>query len=335
MNKKHSIYFIALAVLLALLFALELMVGSYWISPKEVFSSLFGKTDHSAEQFIVKNLRLSRAITSVLAGSGLAVSGLIMQSLFKNGLAGPYVLGISSGSGLGVALMLMAGTAFGFSFNYSFSLVVASSLGSMLVLFLILMVSFRVRQAASLLIIGVMIGTFASAIISVLQFFTDLESLKKFVLWTMGSTGGTSLEQNFILALFIFVGIVLSLFLIKPLNAFLMGEEYAQSLGISIKLTRLLSIISVALLAGSITAYCGPIAFIGLAVPHISRNIFKTSLHQILIPGSLLLGACLMLFCDIIAQVPGFDYVLPINAVTSLIGAPIVISVILKNRSIA
>ncbi|MFP5471110.1 MAG: FecCD family ABC transporter permease [Bacteroidia bacterium] len=334
MNKKHTTYFFILGILLVLLFVLELMIGSQQIPLNEIISSLV-ENNNTPENFIVKELRLSRAITSILAGAGLATSGLIMQSLFKNGLAGPYVLGISSGSGLGVALLLMAGTALGINIDYSFSVVIASSLGSMLVLVLILFISFRVRQAASLLIIGVMIGTFASAIISVLQFFTDLESLKKFVLWTMGSTTGTSLEQNLILTVFVLIGILIAAFLIKPLNTFLMGEEYAQSLGISIKSTRLLSILSVALLAGSITAYCGPIAFIGLAVPHIARNLFKTALHQILLPASIFLGSCLMLMCDIVAQVPGYDYVLPINAVTSLIGAPIVISVILKNRNIA
>ena len=323
-----------LAILSIVLFSVELFVGSQQISFSQVLSILSEKSNNTPEDFIIKNLRLPRAITSTLAGAGLAVSGLIMQSLFKNGLAGPYVLGISSGSGLGVALLLMTGSAFGFSLNYSFSVVIASSLGSMLVLVLILFISFRVRQAASLLIIGVMIGTFTSAIISVLQFFTDLESLKKFVLWTMGSTTGTSLQQNGTLTIFVLVGILISFVLIKSLNAFLMGEDYAQSLGISIKKIRILSIISVALLAGSITAYCGPIAFVGLAVPHIARHLFKTALHQILLPASLLIGVCLMLFCDIIAQLPGSDYVLPINAVTSLIGAPIVISVIL-NRNLA
>ena len=317
------------------MFLLELMAGSHWISFAEVFSILKQTSTNASNEFIIYELRIPRAITSVLVGAALSVSGLIMQSLFKNGLAGPYVLGISSGSGLGVALLLMAGTAFGVSVDHSVSVVLASSLGSLAVLLLILAISFRVRQAASLLIIGVMIGTFVSAIISVLQFFTDMESLKKFVLWTMGSTTATTLQQNGILFLFVIIGLLLAIILIKPLNAFLMGEEFAQSVGISIKTTRILSIISVALLAGSVTAYCGPIAFIGLAVPHIARNMFNTALHQILLPASIIIGIDLMLICDIIAQLPGSNYMLPINAVTSLIGAPIVISVILKNKAIA
>jgi iron complex transport system permease protein len=335
LSKQHITYFILLSLAALVLVFIELMAGSQWISFSEVYASLGGDSQNASNNFIIHQLRIPRAITSILVGVALSVSGLIMQSLFKNGLAGPYVLGISSGSGLGVALLLMAGSAFGFTTNFSLSIVMASSLGSLAVLLVILSLSFRVRQAASLLIIGVMIGTFVSAIISVLQFFTDLESLKKFVLWTMGSTTSTTLQQNFVLLIFIAIGLVLAVMLIRPLNAFLMGEEYAKSVGVSIKLTRILSIASVALLAGSVTAYCGPIAFVGLAVPHIARNIFNTALHQILLPASILIGIVLMLVCDVISQLPGLDYVLPINAVTSLIGAPIVISVILKNKAIA
>jgi iron complex transport system permease protein len=335
LSKKHQLYFVVLALVAIVLVLVELASGSEWISFSDIIQTLKGNHTSNAHNFIVHQLRIPRAFTSVLVGAALSVSGLLMQSLFKNGLAGPYVLGISSGSGLGVALLMMAGTAFGIVIDSSITLVIASSLGSLLVLLIVLALSFRVRQAASLLIIGVMIGTFVSSIISVLQFFTDMESLKKFVLWTMGSTTSTTMQQNGLLLIFVLFGVLIAVFLSKSLNAFLMGEDYAKSVGVSVKNTRVWSIVAVALMAGSVTAYCGPIAFIGLAVPHVARNIFNTSLHQILIPASVLLGVCFMLACDIISQLPGFDYVLPINAVTSLIGAPIVISVILKNQSIA
>lgn len=318
-----------------LLLVIELAIGSEWIPFSEVFEALFVSNDNNTNNYIIKEIRIPRAITSLLVGLGLSVSGLLMQSLFKNALAGPYVLGISSGSGFGVAILMMAGSAFGVVIDSSFSIIVASSLGSLLVLLFVLMFSYRVSQAASLLIIGVMIGTFVSSMISVLQYFSDMESLKKFILWTMGSTTATTLSQNIYLLVFVFVGLILAILSSNNLNAFLMGEDYAKSLGISVKKTRLIVIISVALMAGSVTAFCGPIGFIGLAVPHVARNIFKTSLHQILVPACLLIGMNFMMICDTISQLPGFDYVLPINAVTSLIGAPIVIGVILKNRAIA
>lgn len=335
MTRKHNIYFLFLIILAILFFFLELIVGSEWIPFSEVKALLFSTNNNSTNAYIIHEIRVPRAITSVLVGVGLSVSGLLMQSLFKNALAGPYVLGISSGSGLGVAILLMAGSALGVTVSSSLSVVIASSLGSLLVLLFVLMFSYRVRQAASLLIIGVMLGTFVSSMISVLQFFTDMESLKKFILWTMGSTTATTLSQNVVLFIFVFIGLIIALFSSKNLNAFLMGEEFAQSVGVSVKNTRILVVISVALMAGAVTAFCGPIGFIGLAVPHVARSVFKTSLHQLLIPACLLIGINFMLMCDIISQLPGFDYILPINAVTSLIGAPIVIAVILKNRAIA
>lgn len=316
-----------------LLFILDLFIGSEWIEPKVIFNELFSSSD-STESFIFYNLRLPRAITALMIGVALSVSGVLMQSLFKNSLAGPFVLGISSGSGLGVALLIMAGTAIGFSSFSSTSIVMASTVGTLIVLLVILALSRKVRQGATLLIVGVMIGTFVSSIISILQYFSDMESLKKFILWTLGSTSSTSLQQSFILAFCVAIGLSLALMTSKALNAFLMGEEYAKSLGVSVNKTRLITIVSVGILAGSATAFCGPIAFIGLAVPHVARNVFKTSLHHVLIPSSVLIGMSFMLLCDIISQMPFTPFTLPINAVTSIIGAPIVIGVIVKNKTV-
>lgn len=316
-----------------LLFILDLFIGSEWIEPKVIFSELFSLSE-STENFILYNLRLPRAITALMVGIALSISGVLMQSLFKNSLAGPFVLGISSGSGLGVALLIMAGTLIGFSAFSSTSIVVASTIGTLIVLLIILALSRKVKQGATLLIVGVMIGTFVSSIISILQYFSDMESLKKFILWTLGSTSSTTLQQSLILTFCVVLGLILALITSKSLNAFLMGESYAKSLGISVNKTRLITIVSVGILAGSATAFCGPIAFIGLAVPHVARNIFKTSLHHVLIPASALIGVSFMLLCDIISQMPFMAFTLPINAVTSLIGAPIVIAVIVKNKTV-
>ncbi len=326
-------YYLVFTLIALLLFSLDLFIGSEWISPKVILNELISPSN-STESFIVYNLRLPRAITALMLGAALSVSGVLMQSLFKNSLAGPFVLGISSGSGLGVALLIMAGTLIGFSSFSSTSIIAASTLGTLIVLLIILALSRKVRQGATLLIVGVMIGTFVSSIISVLQYFSDLESLKKFILWTLGSTASTTLQQSLILSLCVALGLILALLASKALNAFLMGENYAKSLGVSITKTRLLTIISVGLLAGSATAFCGPIAFIGLAVPHVARNLLKTSLHHVLIPTSAIIGISFMLLCDIISQLPFTEFTLPINAVTSLIGAPIVIGVIIKNKTV-
>lgn len=333
MSKSNLSYYLFFLVVAILLFVLDLFIGSEWIEPKVILSELFSPTD-STENFILHNLRLPRAITALTVGVALSISGVLMQSLFKNSLAGPFVLGISSGSGLGVALLIMAGTIIGFSTFSSTSIVLASTIGTLIVLLIILAISRKVRQGATLLIVGVMIGTFVSSIISILQYFSDMESLKKFILWTLGSTSSTSIQQSFILAFCVAIGLILAIVTSKSLNAFLMGEEYAKSLGVSVNKTRLITIISVGILAGAATAFCGPIAFIGLAVPHVARNIFKTSLHHVLIPASALIGMCFMLLCDIISQVPFTSFTLPINAVTSIIGAPIVIGVIIKNKTV-
>lgn len=304
-----------------------MLIGSEMIAPKALLDK-----NNAINSFILYDLRLPRAITALLVGVGLSVSGLLMQSLFRNALAGPYVLGISSGAGLGVAIMLMSGGLLGFTLFSSWTLVLAAIFGTLMVLMVILSFSLHIRQSTTLLIIGIMIGTFVSAIISVFQYFTDAESLKKFVLWTFGSTSSTSMNQVYVLLFCVLLGLVMALLSSKQLNAFLMGEDYAKSLGVSVKTTRLISILTVGLLAGAITAFCGPIAFVGLAVPHIARGLFKTSVHQVLLPASALIGGGFMLLCDMLSQVPFLPYTLPINAITSLLGAPIVIYVIVRKR---
>ncbi|MFK7748432.1 MAG: iron chelate uptake ABC transporter family permease subunit, partial [Kordia sp.] len=275
-------------------------------------------------------------ITAILVGFGLSLSGLLMQTLFRNPLSGPFVLGLSSGASLGVALLIMGASAFGGFFGTfllsSYSLVIAASLGSFLVLITVMIVSTRVKDTMSILIIGLMFGSITGAIVSVLTYFSDAEELKQFMMWTLGSLGNLSWQELTILSSLIVAGIVLSITSIKSLNAFLLGENYARSLGIDIKKARYTVIIATSLLAGSCTAFVGPIAFIGLAIPHITRLFFNTTNHKTLVPSVCLIGGILLLICDSIAQVPFSDIALPINAITSMIGAPVVIWLLVRKR---
>ena len=287
-------------------------------------------------KIILWNFRFPKAITAVLVGIGLSMSGLLMQTLFRNPLAGPYVLGLSSGASLGVAFVIL-GTgllpAFLSSFFLSsYGLVLASSLGAFLVLLAVLLVSQKLKDTMAILIVGLMFGSFTSAIVSVLAYFTTAEKLQKFTFWSMGSISNLTWQEISILSLLTFIGIGISFTVIKPLNALLLGEKYAQSIGVNYKKTRFLIILATSILAGSITAFAGPIAFIGLAVPHMAKLLFQTSNHLILFWSTLLLGAIVMLICDTIAQVPGNDLTLPINAVTSVIGAPVVIWLLVRKK---
>src|SRR5690606_24623406 len=270
--------------------------------------------------------------------SGLALSGLLMQTPFRNPLAGPYVLGLSSGASLGVALLLMGGGLFGgllaevlFS---KWALVLAASLGSLLVLFAVLGASIKLRDTMAILIIGLMFAALTGAIVSVLSYFSPATNLQRYVFWSFGSLGNLSWSETGILTLFYLLGIGIAIFCIKNLNTLLLGENYAGSLGVNIKQNRLLVIIATSLLAGSITAFAGPIAFVGLAVPHLVRQILPTVNHRIMVPAVLLGGAVLMLVCDIIAQLPGSAYTLPINAITSIFGAPVVIWLLMRKKKI-
>lgn len=288
----------------------------------------------TANYHIIHSYRLPKAFTSLFGGAALAFAGLQMQTLFRNPLAGPFVLGISSGASLGVALLVLLGIGVNGALAY-WGMALASITGSSLVLLLIVLVSVRLKDSMSLLLVGLMFGAFTSAIVSILQYFSTAEDIQNFLFWTFGATGNLSWDELQVFIPVIIIGISLGYWQAKPLNALLMGENYAKSMGLRIQYVRLFLVISTSILAGVVTAFCGPIAFLGLAVPHISRIIFKTSNHFILIPSTLLLGACLLLICDLIAQLPGLDLILPINAVTSLLGAPVVIWLILRRKNIS
>jgi len=321
------------------LFFVNISLGSVKIPFTDVFQILFGtEIDNSAWTNTIIKLRIPEAVTACLAGAGLAVGGLLMQTLFRNPLAGPSILGISSGAGLGVAfIMLFVGSQAGMllggiSFVSRIVTVLAASTGSILVLFLILFLARKVRNNVMLLIIGIMVGYISASLVGVLNYYGMQENVHSFVLWGLGSFSNTTWTQMQIFIPAIFIGLTLSFLLIKPLNMLLLGENYARNLGLNINKARTYIILCTGFLTAVITAFCGPIAFLGLAVPHISKILFKTSNHTILVPAVILTGSFLALVCNLIAKLPGFEGALPINAVTSLIGAPIVITVILRQR---
>ncbi len=318
---------------------LNISLGQVAIPVKEVFKSLFGsQASKETWEYIIINFRLPKAITAILVGIGLSVSGLLMQTLFRNPLAGPYVLGLSSGSSLGVAIVILgAGILPSFLTEIllsSYGIVIASCIGSFSVLLLILLVSQRLRDTTTILIVGLMFSSFTGAIVSVLTYFSTAEQLQKFTFWSMGSIGNLSWSTILVLTICVLTGLFMSLFSIKPLDALLLGENYAKSMGLNIKKSRLIIVIATSILAGSITAFAGPIAFIGLAVPHLSKLLFQTSNHKILFFSTIIIGAIIMLFCDMVSQMPGFEFTLPINAITSIIGAPIVIWLIVRKQKL-
>lgn len=335
-TNTYKISFILLTLVLIGCFIINVNLGSVSIPTKEIFKSLFGTIDNESWQYIIQNYRLPKAFTAILVGSGLGISGLLMQTLFRNPLAGPFVLGITSGASLGVALVIMGASVFsGFLATLlisKWSLVIAASLGSFLVLLAVMIVSTRVRDTMAILIIGLMFGSITAAVVSVLSYFSSAEQLQQYIFWGFGSLGNLSWNELLVFFIIYIVGILLSIFSIKSLNTLLLGENYAKSLGLNIKQSRMLIIIATSLLAGTITAFAGPIAFIGLAIPHITRQVFNTSNHKILLPAVFLFGAIIMLICDSIAQLPTSDYTLPINAITSLIGAPVVIWLLVRKR---
>ncbi len=336
-SQTYSRSFIALIVVLLLVFIINISLGSVYIPLKEVFKSIIGSaTEQETWKYIIQDYRIPKAITAILVGSGLGISGLLMQTLFRNPLAGPFVLGISSGASLGVALVILGSSLFGGVFATFFiskwSVVIAASLGSFLVLLSVMMVSIKIRDTMAILIIGLMFASITSAIVSVLSYFGSAEQLQQYIFWGFGSLGNLSWNELAIFIIIYSIGIILSILSIKPLNTLLLGENYAKSLGLNIKRSRLTIIIATSLLAGTITAFAGPIAFIGLAIPHMTRQIFNTSNHKILLPAVFLFGAIIMLICDSIAQVPYSDLTLPINAITSLIGAPVVIWLLVRKR---
>ena len=323
-----NLKFILLLLVTAILFVADIAYGSVRIPLSELFS------DNELYHNIIYNFRLPKALTALTTGAAISVAGLIMQTLFRNPLAGPYVLGVSSGASLGVAIFILAGGVLPVTFIESgWGLVISATLGAILVLMLVLAVSLRVRQAVSLLIVGIMFGQLSGSLVTILQNSSDPDSLKLFVVWTFGSLSAVTWNYMWVMLPIVAIGLIIVFAIQKPLNALLLGENYAQGLGVNTSRTRLLIIIAIALLAGATTAFTGPIAFIGMAVPHLVRGLLKTSNHQLTIPGSVLIGASLLLLCDIVCQLPANGYTLPINAVSALVGAPIIIWIILKNRN--
>ena len=333
---------LALLGLVALAFVLDIALGPVRIPLPAVVRILLGQpTDTPAWAFIVQQIRLPKALTALAVGSGLAVSGLQMQTLFRNPLAGPSALGLTAGAALGVAAVMMAGGSVVGSYTIralglggSWGLVLAATTGAALVMGLVLVLSARVRDNVVLLIVGLMIASVTGAIVSLWQYFSAPEQIQEYLLWTFGSVGGVTGRQLAVLATVVAVGLGLAFASAKPLNALLLGENYARSMGLSVGRSRTLIIASTSLLAGAITAFCGPIGFVGLAVPHLVRALLRTADHRVLLPGSCLAGAALTLGCDCLAQLPGSQTALPLSVVTSLLGAPVVLWVVLRRSNI-
>lgn len=326
---------IYLAVVLLFLFLTDISIGSVSISLNQIVANLFSNSESSFHT-ILWEFRLPKAVTCILAGASLACSGLLMQTLFRNPLAGPDVLGLSSGASLAVGVVILTGrNFFHSSVNNSFVISFAASVGSCLVLLLMLLVARRIRDSVSLLIIGLMLAAATSSLMSVLQFMSTADDLQSYFMWTMGSVGSTSWNEMLMLFIAFTIGVVLSLSQMKPLNGWLLGENYARSLGIPVERARLLIVIASGILTGAVTAFCGPIAFVGLAVPHLVRLLVPTSNHKILLPLCLLGGAILLLLCDILLQLISDTQSLPLNAITSLIGAPLVIWQVMKMKKVS
>ena len=324
MRSRSAILFAMLAALTLFLFLLDLAVGAVAVPLGDVWAALTGGDCPRATAKIILNIRLIKAVVALLAGAALSVSGLQMQTLFRNPLAGPYVLGISSGASLGVALVVLAG------FGSSIGIAGAAWLGAALVLVVIAAVGHRIKDIMVILILGMMFSSGVGAIVQILQYLSKEESLKAFVIWTMGALGDGTFDQLAVLVPSIIAGLLLAVVTIKPLNLLLFGEEYAVTMGLNIRRSRGLLFLSTTLLAGTVTAFCGPIGFIGLALPHVTRMLFRNSDHRVLVPGTVLSGAAVLLLCDLVSKM----FTLPINAITALLGIPIVVWVVLRNKSV-
>ena len=319
--RRNSFIFVGLSLLLLLLAGLDICVGSRWLSPWGDMTDI--------ERHILLTLRLPKMLTAILAGMALSVSGLMMQTLFRNPLAGPYILGVSSGAGLGVALVTIGGMGAGMALGGSNLLVSAAAIaGSMLTLLLVLVIARRVRDNVSLLIVGMMIGSIAGALVNVLQTFANPDALKLFITWTFGSLNSVGWQEIHVLVPIISAGMLCAVGLVKRLDGLRLGENYARGLGIGIGQTRLLIVVATGLLAGGVTVFCGPIAFIGVAVPHIARGLLRTSAHRLTLPATALVGADLLLVCDMLCSMG--TYPLPISTMSALFGAPIIIWILLK-----
>lgn len=335
--KPRLIILIGLGVILSL-FILDLSLGSVKISVEELFNILLGDPSKKSWEYILFNFRLPKAITAILTGAGISVAGLQMQTLFKNPLAGPSVLGISHGASLGVAVFVLSSTAFlGLSTNFqetlgSWGLVLFAISGSFLVLLCVLFASARISDSVTVLIVGLMFGFITGAVVSILQYFSNPELIQNFLVWTFGSLSGVAWSQLRVMGPIISVALIFSLLYSKQMNALLLGENYATGVGVNVSRTRVKLIMITSVMAGTITAFTGPIAFIGVAVPHLARLLFRTSNHKLLIPGTIMCGVTIMLICDIVSQLPGSQITLPLNSITALFGAPIILSIIIKNK---
>ena len=337
MMRRALLLYIGIAVSILLLFGLNLTTGSVQIPFTDVMDILCGRfAGKESWQYIILENRLPQALTALLCGASLSVCGLMLQTAFRNPLAGPDVFGISSGAGLGVALvmLLLGGSVSTSLFTVSgfLAILTAAFLGAITVTALILFLSTLVRNSVLLLIVGIMVGYVSSSAVSLLNFFASEEGVKSYMVWGMGNFGGVSMSHIPLFSLLCIVGIMGALLLVKPLNILLLGPQYAESLGISTRRLRNLLLLIVGLLTAITTAFCGPISFIGLAIPHIARLLFRTDNHQILLPGTVLAGAAIALLCNFICFLPGEMGIIPLNAVTPLIGAPVIIYVIIQRR---
>ena len=323
-GRRTAILFTVLSLLTAALFTADLLIGSVAVALRDIWAALTGGSCDPAVRDIILKIRLLKAVTALFAGAALAASGLQMQTLFRNPLAGPYVLGISSGASLGVALVVLVGV------GSSIGIAGAAWLGAAIVLVVIAAVGHRIKDIMVILILGMMFSSGIGAVVQILQYVANDESLKMFVIWTMGSLGDVTFNQLAVLIPSIIAGLLLAVITIKPLNLLLFGEEYAVTMGLNIRRSRGLLFLSTTLLAGTVTAFCGPIGFIGLAMPHVTRMLFRNSDHRVLVPGTVLSGAAVLLLCDLVSKM----FTLPINAITALLGIPIVVWVVLRNKSV-
>ena len=327
--RRTTFLFTALGLLTAALFIADLAVGSVAVPLGDVWAALTGGSCDPATSDIILKIRLLKAVTALFAGAALAADGLEMQTLFRNPLAGPYVLGVSSGAGLGVALFLLGAPLLGVA-GHSFVRSLGVAGAAWLVLAIVMAVSRRIKDIMVILILGMMLGSGISSVVEILQYLSSEAALKSFVIWTMGSLGDVTGSQLALLLPVVTAGLALAVAVIKPLNLLLLGENYARTMGLNVQRTRTLIFLSTVLLAGTVTAFCGPVGFIGLAVPHLARMLFASADHRILMPGSMLAGAALLLVCDLVAK----SLALPINTITALMGIPVVIFVVVRNRNI-
>ena len=333
MRNRSTILFCTLSALVVLLFAADIAVGSVNIPLRDIWATLTGGESDAVTAKIIIDIRLIKAFVAILAGAALSVSGLQMQTLFRNPLAGPYVLGVSSGASLGVALFILGAPLLGFTASpllTTLGTAGAAWLGAAAILALVASVSRRIKDIMVILILGMMIGSAVSAIVQILQYLSNEEALKSFIVWTMGSLGDVTSSQLLLVAPAIIAGLIIAVSVIKPMNMLLLGESYARTMGLNIPRTRTLILLSTTLLAGTVTAFCGPIGFIGLAIPHVARILFRNADHRILLPAAALSGAIALLVCDIFSKL----LTLPVNTITALLGIPIVIWVVIKNKNI-